>query len=418
MGSFNFDCLLSRLSIGWNDKVRCVLLSEDPWGDNRGWRIQSLPLRSRYSDYGYVEGVEGLPAVLTLENLRRNLIELPMGDNSYHDLAINKTHDLDYLLKSIAAHSRDRVFLRAPAFSRGRIKVPKGIPTWKRVEKRLLKAGLTMKCDRLAYGVVRVRVPDRRDEGAETIHRQAGEVLQKHYRAESYHWSMENYWIVGPKDGEWPPRNPSLDNHNERLLTSFKYGGTAQTKYKAGYPVRQALIREDIWQGFLTIAGEETKNRHFDLGVKVFEEGLETLNHGGIPPEIRKYVEDSPRYQDQKARKLTVPEAVRAIERLGKSCDWILGSGPMSFSQAPNDLGATFAHMTALYHAGEIDRLQVNKTILDFAELFSISEVMYGANMGWEPCIPQGQERNWSTHARVCSLIDRVIKQAQKDEDC
>lgn len=418
MGSFNFECLLSRLPIGWDDKVRCVLLSEDPWGDNRGWRIASLPLRSKYSDYGYVEDIQGIPGVLTLENLRRNLIEFPVGDNPCHDIAINRTHDLNYLLKSIAAHSRDRVMFRAPRWARGSVKVPKGIPTWRRVEKRLSAAGLTMTCDRLAYGIVRVRVPygGKYEKTAETLYNQAGEILQKRYRIEGHTWSGDRYWIVSPKEGI--PDNPATANRKERVLQSFKHGGDTGTKYKSRYPVRQALIREDVWQGFLDIATEEAKAEHFSQGVVTFEAGIDTLEHGGITPEYRKYFESGELLAKKAREKLTPAEGIRALERLGKSPDWCLGSGPMSFAAAPNDLGATFAHMTVMFHKGVITRAQVNETILDFAELFAVSDVMNNVNIGWEPCIPQGQCRNWDLHAKVCSLTDRVIKQGQRDEDC
>ena len=116
MGSFDVTCNISHLPITNGDKVRVLFLGKnsgamDPanplaltGGDNSRercystdfWYPRNVPIRAAYYDYGQVKDVEeGIVRDFTMAQLDRELVEMPLGENEYHDPAVSKGMDWD-----------------------------------------------------------------------------------------------------------------------------------------------------------------------------------------------------------------------------------------------------------------------------------------------------------------------------------
>lgn len=93
MGCWNKTCGLSNLHIYSGSEVYVFVLEENPHHDRcyatAFWRPLLLPFTSIYNDYG--GGEDSSKALdFILEGLKENLVEMPLGDNEYHDIAVNK----------------------------------------------------------------------------------------------------------------------------------------------------------------------------------------------------------------------------------------------------------------------------------------------------------------------------------------
>lgn len=110
MGSFDFTCCVSNLPIRVGDRVKYLLLTENPYTDNNlvcyptdKWFPRTPPLRAKYNDYGSIDSYdEGCPAAVGItEGLKWDLIEVGVGDNTVHDVAAKKGMSLEATLDAV-----------------------------------------------------------------------------------------------------------------------------------------------------------------------------------------------------------------------------------------------------------------------------------------------------------------------------
>ncbi len=95
MGSWNKTCGLSNLHIHAGQPVYVFILEENV---NKGDFCYSsclylpclVPFTSVYDDYGGGEKSSGIGLPYLLDGLRKNLVELEVGANSYHDVAVKR----------------------------------------------------------------------------------------------------------------------------------------------------------------------------------------------------------------------------------------------------------------------------------------------------------------------------------------
>lgn len=117
MGSWNKTCGISNLHIRAGEQAYVFMLEQNPHHDRcyatAFWRPLMLPFLSEYDDYG---GGENSSAAINyiIEGLKEQLVEMPLGDNKYHDIAVNKDI-LDEELLFEAVHEgrlkiKDRAF--------------------------------------------------------------------------------------------------------------------------------------------------------------------------------------------------------------------------------------------------------------------------------------------------------------------
>lgn len=91
MGCWNKTCGLSNLHINAGKQVYVFAIEENPHHDRcyatAFWRPVMLPFLSVYNDYGGGEDSHKNINYI-LEGLKKTLVEMPQGDNQYHDIPV------------------------------------------------------------------------------------------------------------------------------------------------------------------------------------------------------------------------------------------------------------------------------------------------------------------------------------------
>lgn len=108
MGSFNSTCCISNLPISVCDPVRFLFLTQTrrhksvrPVYSTDLWVPRTWPLKAFYNDYGSIENWETGPMLdVILEGFQKDLIEMEVGKNEFHDVAIHKTSTFEQILEA------------------------------------------------------------------------------------------------------------------------------------------------------------------------------------------------------------------------------------------------------------------------------------------------------------------------------
>lgn len=114
MGCWNKTCGISNLHIHNGQPVYVFVLEENVNRDSFCYssclyKPCLLPFNSFYNDYGAGENSSGIGLPYILKGLRENLVELEVGENEYHDIAV-KRDDFDEDKFFQACH-KDRLFV-------------------------------------------------------------------------------------------------------------------------------------------------------------------------------------------------------------------------------------------------------------------------------------------------------------------
>lgn len=94
MGSWNATCGLTSLPIISGEEVYVFPIVES-YRDSFCYSTALynpviIPFRAKYNDYGAGEDCSGVALDLIVEGIRKNLIELEVGENQYHDIAVKR----------------------------------------------------------------------------------------------------------------------------------------------------------------------------------------------------------------------------------------------------------------------------------------------------------------------------------------
>jgi hypothetical protein len=95
MGSWNKTCGLSNLHIKWGEKAYVFVLEPATDENDRCYATHLfkpllLPFETEYNDYGGGENSTGAGFPVVMEAIKKNLHEIELGDNKYHDIAVKK----------------------------------------------------------------------------------------------------------------------------------------------------------------------------------------------------------------------------------------------------------------------------------------------------------------------------------------
>ena len=95
MGSWNKTCGLTNLPImSGEDTYVFVLQRVDEMHDHcyatHLYKPLLLPFVSTYNDYGGGENSRGAAFTMVMDGIRDHLVEMPLGENEYHDIAVSK----------------------------------------------------------------------------------------------------------------------------------------------------------------------------------------------------------------------------------------------------------------------------------------------------------------------------------------
>jgi hypothetical protein len=143
MGCFNETCAISNVHIGYGDDVAVILLQADDRSyesycyPNAYYDIAPLMFYGKYNDYGSVEDIlETTSLGILLEHIKEDLVEVPQGENTAHDVpVVRKDFNMEMLLE---ACWENRMLVGKSSFS------SKGMPLrYAYIHKTVLDAILT-----------------------------------------------------------------------------------------------------------------------------------------------------------------------------------------------------------------------------------------------------------------------------------
>jgi hypothetical protein len=117
MGSWNNTCGLTNLPIHAGEAVYVFPIKEKDLSKYRShcystalYKPVLIPFVAEYNDYGAGENCQGIALDLIVEELRRELVELEVGENQYHDIAVKRDEfDVDKFFEAV---HEDRLFVR------------------------------------------------------------------------------------------------------------------------------------------------------------------------------------------------------------------------------------------------------------------------------------------------------------------
>lgn len=375
MGHFSQTCAISHLPIVGGDPISVVFLVKgSPHGNDTRfggpWGVIGVPFRGVYNDYGKVEQVDPRDSVcvdLNVDLLNAHLVERPWGENLCHDVPVRHGMDFDALTEALW---EGRLALRDTYYNNHKPgpKVPKGVPTWRRVE-RVVKGAEGRKelidgtvVDRIDYGVVRVRFKPYDDKALWC--EQVRKALETKYTViERYEHGVERHqelkpgleswdvWFEIRSKGETPP-NPRIEQRQKHMATVLeRYGGKDPSYGGKVHPVRWAFVKEDVWKATLSVAGTRAQWGSKVTGIRKalggsrfllncirdsIEEGEQIRRYGGKPemPTLS-VTEDLESYLRQMERRYptrkTYPvrkekRAIRSLAELSVVCQ-VVGLG-------------------------------------------------------------------------------------------
>lgn len=290
MGSFDYTCGVSGMPIRVGENVRYMLVTENPYAENRTtpvtsmdvWFPRTFPLRATYNDYGGVRDMEeGPQQEIWLEALRSDMVERDVGDNTVHDVALRKSMPLQQILEAIPS---GRLLVQQKRFSSSgdKVKVPVGVPTRARVERRLRKGGKhvfdpvgrdlqppdALIVERIGHGVVRVRVSCAKVWGSDDSVLEDARAALKDYAT-----------IVTAGSGPYARRAEMLVFATSGAANGyFQYGDhfrSRRTKTRESR-VGHVMIREDVWQALLMMGSGRMAN--LGAAYKKTQQAIRTYN--------------------------------------------------------------------------------------------------------------------------------------------
>lgn len=114
MGCWNGTCGLTNLHIKHGDEVMVFAMVKNRKVDSLCYTTPFyspllMPFYAKYNDYGGGEDCSGIGLKPVIEAIKSNLVELPVGANQYHDIAVKKDKFDDELFFE-ACHER-RLFV-------------------------------------------------------------------------------------------------------------------------------------------------------------------------------------------------------------------------------------------------------------------------------------------------------------------
>jgi len=349
MGHYAYTCAVSNLPIQGGDPVRFLLLVSN---GARDWYPRTFPLRAVYSSYGsVVEVEEGHAQDLWLEGFQADLVSRGWGDNSIHEIAINKNLTFEHLLVALR---KERILVRPPSYPSRRVwKVPKEVPTLRKVQARLAKAGLPLfqsyvgaklfwskgfLVDRKGYGTIRVRW---KGDNLVVALKKAQKVLKKDFAT-----------VIRAGTGNYP--------YPADLFVHTKPGGCPErpkSSSKKPLPVLQAMIREDVWQALLKLrAGEGKLTSLQDFRDHIFK-GYKKAQSEGLEPNLYLPEALTSQWKLFLAKKVPFHKAKSFLSYVAEmahvywALTWIRYSWYPSSSQGPQDPQAKAWENHAVFHA-------------------------------------------------------------------
>lgn len=278
MGHHSQTCLISGLPIPGGRKVRYLALAQNTYHTPNEWTcyvtgrwgLRTFPIEALYNDYGSIEEIKpGFISDLFFETLNYGTIERGLGDNSCHDVAVKRGMGRDEWLEalwegrvvgrpvslSLRLDTEDDGVPPSYKYAAHVVKIPKGVPTRKRIEKLIAKAGFHLSSGKYSdaepgyvatyvrRGFVRVRYAGEFGKEVEGLAK-LKPVIEKEYAC-----------MIIPGTGLYPDAAElivTVDPSSSQEARSYcGRRGFALREKERLVPVAQGFVREDVWQTLL-----------------------------------------------------------------------------------------------------------------------------------------------------------------------
>lgn len=429
MGSFNSLCAISGLPITYGTPVRFLLLTQSPFLDDwvkcyqhSLWSPRTFPIKALYNDYGSVEKVEEGPTRdVWMEALGLDLVEVGVGDNTFHDLAVRKDMDFDDFLEALQKEcvkvgrrtapiqeealrkALDKAFAllkkEPEVATESREEVPRGepgFPTLQSVEALIKAAGLPLstkdnaagyQVDEQAWGSVRIRWNKfGGDYGKDAEKLEALPPLLGDYAymicAGSGSYAGEAEVIVRPKPGG--NKSVHFRDPEEPLL------------------VMQAMVREDVWQALL----KQPLEGVFDFATKEYK--THTLSH------FKKGLRDYLKHREEKlggahsVQDLFLDGVQREFADQRFPGAWVVnGRETYGMTIGPSD------HWNLMQRKGPLPEDFID-TVAEYAYVCS---ALAGLGYWWRPSYAiGGQDPTWPSKLTFLANLVKIVKAEIKED--
>jgi hypothetical protein len=414
----------------------CLLVGS-PYGrsDRHGdaWAFRSIPFRAEYNDYGSIENVhpeDQFLVDLAIAQFNRDAIEIPQGENPYHDPPVTKGMPAEGWWETLW---EGRLQVR-DLHGRRKVKVPKGTPTWRRVQKLLGRAESKGKiipgstANRIAYGMVRVSYHGdylKRGEWYAAVR----PLLERRYKVtERYKYGLKYHqdclekspdkdyavygdvWFeVAPKDGPYPPVNPAHVSREARILDACENGMGSIRRTRSYCDIKWAFIREDVWQSVLPLGGPNYTGWRDSPSVESEKEKLRTA------------IAKASEYAKVWERYLAIPMGEDRAEAL-KDIDFSVIRGEESCLEdtcyylkcdyGREGMARQVKDMMDLRAKGETTPEQMDRLVQAVAEYAVIRMMMHVVCIATVPTHGGPQDGAWEAHKAFHAALAPVVANA------
>lgn len=442
MGHFSQTCLLSHLPITGGTPIRVCLLASSPYAhsDRHGeaWSFRSIPFRAEYNDYGSIQNVHPEDQILVdlaLAQFNRDAIEIPQGDNPYHDPPVTRGMPAEGWWDALwegRLQVRERFMGSAI-----KVKVPKGTPSWRKVKKltdRAVEKGKLIPgtvVNRIAYGIVRVTYHgdyQKRYEWYKAIR----PVLERRYKVTEryehglkYHEemvaaadklgedpveraSLDVWFEVTPKEGPYPPVNPARATRDERLVRAIENGKGEIRGRERACNIAWAFIREDAWQAILPLGGPNYTGWGNSPTVE--------REKAKLAQSIEHAVEDAKRWEQLLSRRSKGERM--SFEGMDFSCLGGVKSGledkypALKERYGMEGMANQVSDMLNLLSKGAITREQGDRVVQAVAEYAVIRSIMSTVCIAPHPTHGGPQDGAWEAHVAFHNALTPVVLHA------
>jgi hypothetical protein len=392
MGSFDLTCAVSNLPVGYGDQVRLIFLVKGPYDDENTspyswWVPRNFPLKAKYNDYASLTDIQTGPMNdILVKGFSLDIVEKGWGDNSYHDIPINKGMSVEELVEAV---HEDRLFVGKQNEYSGKFKPDyskdDGVPSLGSIKYFLESRGFTVNdakkhqgfaVDEIWSGGVRVRFVDQNYD-----HKK----------------ELENLWKLLPmlqeKYAAMMVAGSGSYGHGPEIfvapLPNAKFGMRPNNE-RPDLPVKFALIREDVWQELLNVKSEVWDSKSFKKADLEFFRG-----------------------QVQEEWDMAVDKTKSLDEKLSA-----LFKGRHIFNKdhVPYVVGYGTHWQMMVKEADKLSKKEINEFLDTAAELAHVEMALSSLYFRWKPSVYGGQDRDFKRHAKLLSAFAKVARKADKEE--
>lgn len=387
MGSYNMACCVSGLPIEPGDAIRWLLLTEssygreDPYYAHSVWAPRSWPMPAVYADYGAIgasteDGTPLDPAAIHVlgQSLRLDRVRTP-GSKPTNNLSFADTLRMvqgnELLVKPV--HPTHLIPKRDRKYDPEGIQAPPGVPTQSAVLNILGDLARDLSITSQGYG--RIRIRPRKD----TVDMLA---VLKRLTAKT------EYAIMHTKGS-------GDESHRSEILVRPTPDAKAPGHYRRSPKhrlVRQAMIREDIWQALIKMP--------------------RIRDYWGGDISLVRCKKSAREAWSAAMSKETLFEGVPAY------AEFMLDA-PEFFVRDPFyghvGLGTMFRLTAREWIEGRIPKLDVNAFLDSCGEFYHLHRLLTSTRYWWRPSYATGSQlAEWPLHAAFNQRIEKVAREVGK----